>query len=59
MAPAEVPTSDSVSRKSTPVEASMPASTPVIHASPRMPPAASTSTSGGWKEGSAGMRLSA
>src|SRR4051794_13382740 len=44
--PADVPTMASTRRKSTPAASSMPASTPVIHASPPVPPAASTRTSG-------------
>ena len=45
--PAEVPTKCSHSRRSKPVASSIPASTPIIHASPRTPPPPSTSTSGG------------
>ena len=44
--PADVPTKPSHSRKSMPEAASIPASTPVIHASPIRPPPARTSTSG-------------
>ena len=47
IAPAEVPTKDSHSRRSKPVASSIPASTPIIHASPRTPPPPSTKTSGG------------
>ena len=45
--PAEVPTKYSHSRRSNPVASSIPASTPIIHASPSTPPPPSTSTSGG------------
>ena len=51
--PADVPTSDSVVRKSCPVASSMPARTPLIQASPSVPPLASTSTSGRRKGASA------
>jgi hypothetical protein len=46
IAPAEVPTSCSVRAKTRPWASSIPARTPVIQASPAMPPAASTSASG-------------
>ena len=45
--PADVPTKASHSRRSKPVASSIPASTPIIHASPRTPPPPSTKTSGG------------
>jgi hypothetical protein len=51
--PADVPTTDSVARKSCPVASSMPARRPLIHASPSVPPLASTSTSGRRKGASA------
>ena len=44
--PAEVPTKYSQRRRSKPVASSIPASTPIIHASPSTPPPPSTSTSG-------------
>ena len=55
IAPAEVPTKASTSRSSAPASSSMPARTPVIHASPMTPPPARTRTSGTAK---AGTRLS-
>ena len=44
--PAEVPTKYSQSRRSKPVPSSIPASTPIIQASPRTPPPPRTRTSG-------------
>ena len=51
IAPAEVPTKASTSRRSAPASSSMPASRPVIHASPITPPPARTRTSGATKPG--------
>ena len=51
--PADVPTSDSVERKSCPLASSIPARMPLIQASPSVPPLASTSTSGRRNGGSA------
>ena len=50
--PAEVPTKYSQSRKSMPVARPAPSSSPRIHASPSVPPAARTRTSGRWVSGS-------
>src|SRR4029079_4281689 len=49
--PAEVPTKASVRRRSAPVASSIPARTPVIHASPKTPPPESTRMSGGANTG--------
>ena len=57
--PAEVPTKYSHSRRSKPVASSIPASTPIIHASPRTPPPPSTSTSGGVSMAIARLRCAA
>ncbi len=46
--PADVPTKYSQSRKSMPVARPAPSSSPRIHASPSVPPAARTRTSGRW-----------
>src|SRR3954469_17151531 len=51
--PADVPTKYSQSRKSMPVARPAPSSSPRIHASPSVPPAARTRTSGRWVSGSA------
>ena len=52
--PAEVPTNASVRRRSVPVASSIPASTPVIQASPRTPPPARTRMSGSANTGTPG-----
>ena len=49
--PADVPMKCSLSRASNPPPSSMPVSTAVIQASPRMPPPPSTSRDGGWVSG--------
>ena len=49
--PAEVPMKCSLSRASNPPASSIPASTAVIHASPRMPPPPSASSDGGSASG--------
>ena len=53
IAPADVPTKASTPRRSAPASSSMPASRPVIHASPITPPPARTSTSGATKAATA------
>ncbi len=56
MAPAEVPTKAPAWVKSNPVASSIPARTPLSHASPRIPPAPSTRTSGRTSSSEAGTR---